>query len=126
MTVLLFGRRLNRQRFVGPNAVFSLSGSPMRTTAERHQHFDRLKEAGQPVTLPGPGADRAFLFAEVRIAHGSFSLRRKWLILDIRGPLKKGDQLSRIVGDSNRAGRNLAAAGDLGGLRVQGPGTCRF
>jgi hypothetical protein len=43
----------------------------MRTSAERHQHFNALDEAGQAVALSRPGADRALLFAEIRIAHVS-------------------------------------------------------
>jgi hypothetical protein len=43
----------------------------MRTAAEGHEHFDGLDEAGNTVALPSPSADRAFVFAEVRIAHNS-------------------------------------------------------
>jgi hypothetical protein len=43
----------------------------VRTAAEGHDHFDGLDKLGETMAFPRPGADRAFLFAEVRITHDS-------------------------------------------------------
>jgi hypothetical protein len=40
-------------------------------TAESDQHFEFLHELGKTIAFPRPGADRAFLFTKVGIAHKS-------------------------------------------------------
>jgi len=58
------GNRLTRL-----HAVLLLPSPPPRATAEGNDRFDELDEPGKPVAFPGPGADRAFLFAEFGIEH---------------------------------------------------------
>jgi hypothetical protein len=40
-----------------------------RTAAESHEHLDGLEELGNRIAIPGPGADRTLLFAEIWIKH---------------------------------------------------------
>jgi hypothetical protein len=64
-------------------------------TAESDQHFEFLHELGKAISFPRPGADRAFLFAEVGITHKSLSV----LIV----PCPAYDSLWTVSGDN--AGR---------------------
>lgn len=67
---LRFTRRGGRgNRFVRPDAVFALPSTAIGTSAPSDQHFDSLKEPGDRMTLAGPGADGALLFAELGIEH---------------------------------------------------------
>jgi hypothetical protein len=66
---LLLLVKLNR--LIWPDAILPLSRSAVRAATKSYEHFDGLDEPRETIAVSCPGADGAFLFAEVRITHNT-------------------------------------------------------
>jgi len=58
-----------RDGLIWSDSIFSLPRPSVRTTTERQQQLDSLKESREAIPRPGPRADRTLAFAEFWIAH---------------------------------------------------------
>jgi hypothetical protein len=78
----------------------------MRTTTERDQHFDGLQKSGKTIALSGFGADRAFLFTIIRVAHHAFPQILSWFAMERTTSLNESYRSFLIMGalfqDRNR------------------------